>query len=87
MKTVLKPTPPKRPFNLLLNEETVQQARSFTSNLSATVDSLQTDYVTMQNEALSARQNLGDTVADAWNQFHTAQGSFADDYSTYDGPV
>ena len=82
MKTAFKPTPPKRPFNLLLNEETVQQARNFTSNLSATVDSLLTDYVTKQNEALNARQNLGDTVADAWNQFHAAQGSFADDYST-----
>jgi antitoxin CcdA len=35
----------KRPVNLLLSDECVQQARHFTSNLSATVDALLADYV------------------------------------------
>ena len=72
----------KRPFNLLLNEGTVRQARKYTDNLSATVDSLLADYVARQGEAMHARQQLGDAVAEAWNQFHATHGSFADDYST-----
>lgn len=72
----------KRPVNLLLNEENVQQARNYTSNLSATVDLLLADYVVKQNEAVLSKQKRGDAVAEAWNQFYATQGSFADDYST-----
>ncbi len=72
----------KRPFNLLLNEENVRQARHFTSNLSATVDLLLADYVTSQNEARLSRQKQGEAVAEAWNRFHAMRASFADDYST-----
>lgn len=45
----------KRQFNLLLNEQNVQQARNFTSNLSATVDGLLAEFVERQN-------NTGDEV-------------------------
>jgi len=82
MKNTAGHAPQKRPFNLLLNEGTVLQARGFTNNLSATVDSLLADYVAKQNEALLSRQKQGDAVAEAWNQFHARHGSFADDYST-----
>jgi post-segregation antitoxin (ccd killing protein) len=82
MKNAAKQSSQKRPFNLLLNEENVLQARSFTGNLSATVDALLADYVTKQNEALRAKQQQGDAIAEAWNQFHASNGSFADDYST-----
>lgn len=81
MKTATQ-SPQKRPFNLLLSENTVQQARGFTSNLSATVDSLLADYVKKQNEALLVKQQQGDAIADAWNQFHARHGPFADDHST-----
>lgn len=82
MKTTAAQPPQKRPFNLLLSESTVQQARGFTSNLSATVDSLLADYVKNKNEALLSKQQQGDAVAEAWNQFHARHGSFADDHST-----
>ncbi|MDP2828813.1 MAG: type II toxin-antitoxin system CcdA family antitoxin [Sulfuricellaceae bacterium] len=82
MKPASNPQPSKRPFNLLLNDSTVKQARSFTNNLSATVDALLADYVAKQNEQRLAKQNQGDAIAEAWNTFHTAHGSFADDFST-----
>jgi len=82
MKTATHQPPHKRPFNLLLNEENVQQARNFTNNLSAPVDALLADYVAKQSEALLSKQKQGDAVAEAWNQFYATHGSFADDYST-----
>ena len=82
MKTAIHSQPVKRPFNLLLNDSTVKQARSFTNNLSATVDALLADYVAKQNEQRLVRQNQGDAVAEAWNTFHATHGSFADDFST-----
>jgi len=82
MKTTDARSPHKRPFNLLLNEGTVRQARRYTNNLSATVDSLLADYVARQEETTLARQELGNRVAEAWNQFQATHGSFADDYST-----
>jgi post-segregation antitoxin (ccd killing protein) len=82
MKPALHPQPAKRPFNLLLNDSTVKQARSFTNNLSATVDALLADYVAKQNEQQLAKQNQGDAVAEAWNAFHAQHGSFADEFST-----
>jgi antitoxin CcdA len=82
MKTAAQTTLTKRPVNLLLSEDTVRQARNFTNNLSATVDGLLVDYIARQNEAQLSRQQLGDSVADVWNRFHTEHGAFADDYST-----
>ncbi|NWG30668.1 MAG: type II toxin-antitoxin system CcdA family antitoxin [Rhodocyclaceae bacterium] len=82
MKTTAQAAPAKRPVNLLLSEENVRRARQFTDNLSATVDGLLVDYIARQNEAQQARQQRGDAVADAWNRFHEAHGSFADEHST-----
>ncbi len=72
----------KRPVNLLLSEECVQQARAYTNNLSATVEGLLLDFVARENNARMVRQQLGDAVSEAWNQFRAGQGSFADDHST-----
>lgn len=82
MKTQSSTPSRKRPVNLLLNEDCVQQARHFTSNLSATVDALLADYVRQQNEALQSRRQLSETVAEAWNNFQSSYGSFADEHST-----
>jgi post-segregation antitoxin (ccd killing protein) len=82
MKSHAQTQPAKRPVNLLLNEGTVQQARVFTRNLSSTVDALLAEYVAREQAALSSRQQLGDVVADTWNAFNAAHGSFADEYST-----
>ena len=64
MKPAITHQSHKRPFNLLLNEGTVKQARSFTNNLSVTVDSLLADYVANQNEELFAIQNVVDAVVE-----------------------
>lgn len=72
----------KRPFNLTLNEVTVEQARRYTHNLSATVDGLLADFVAREAMAQRERQQLRDDVCDALNQFNTVHGSFADEYST-----
>lgn len=82
MKNLTSVASRKRPVNLLLNEDCVQQARHFTSNLSATVDALLADYVRQQNEALQSRRQLGEAVAEAWNSFQSRYGSFADEHST-----
>lgn len=82
MKTQASVASRKRPVNLLLSDECVQQARHFTSNLSATVDALLADYVRQQNEALQSRRQLGEAVAEAWNSFQSSYGSFADEHST-----
>jgi hypothetical protein len=50
--------------------------------LSSTVDVLLADYVARQQAEQSVRQQLGDAVAETWNAFHAAQGSFSDEYST-----
>jgi antitoxin CcdA len=64
MKPAITHQSHNRPFNLLLNEGTVKQARSFTNNLSATVDLLLADYVAKRYEELLAIQNLVDAVAE-----------------------
>jgi hypothetical protein len=52
---VMKPAghaqPAKRPFNLLLNQAAVQQARIYTPHLSSIVDILLADYVSRQQAA------------------------------------
>ena len=82
MKSSSQPQVAKRPCNLLLNEATVQQARLFTPNLSSTVEALLAYFVARQQAAQAALQQRGDAVAEAWNAFHAAHGSFADEYST-----
>ena len=72
----------KRPVNLTLNEALVAQAKAYTSNLSATMESLLADFVTSQQQAQRSRQQMADTCADDWNAVHAAVGSFADEHST-----
>ena len=68
----------KRPVNLTLNESLVAQARNYTSNLSATLEVLLTDYVQRQEQARHMRQQ----AADDWNTLHTRVGSYADEHTT-----
>jgi antitoxin CcdA len=72
----------KKPFNLTLNEVTVEQARRYTNNLSATVDGLLADFVARESAERRDKQQLRDDVCDALNQFNVMYGSFADEYST-----
>jgi post-segregation antitoxin (ccd killing protein) len=70
----------KRPFNLTLSEATVAEARRHTSNLSATVDSLLTEFVAKQTQRAQERQRECDAICDTWNQFRAEHASFADEH-------
>lgn len=72
----------KRPVNLTMNEALVQQAKTYTSNLSATVESLLAGFVAQQQSEQRQRQQRADACAADWNAVHAAVGSFADEHST-----
>ncbi len=72
----------KRAVNLTLNENLVAEARNYTSNLSATMESLLADFVVAQQNAQRKRQQVADVCAADWNAVHAAVGSFADEHST-----
>lgn len=72
----------KRPVNLTINEALVAQAKTYTDNLSATVESLLADFVTREQTAQQQRQQRADDCAADWNAVHAAIGSFADEHAT-----
>lgn len=72
----------KRAVNLTLSEGLVAQAKTYTSNLSATMEELLVAYVAQQQQARLSRQQQADTASMDWNAVHVAVGSFADDHST-----
>ena len=72
----------KRAVNLTLNEGLVAQAKTYTSNLSATMEELLAAYVAQQQQTRLSRQQQADAVATDWNAVHAAVGSFADEHST-----
>jgi len=72
----------KRPVNLTLNEDLVAQAREVTDNLSAVVESLLADYITLEKQRRAAEANAVRETIGVWNRFAERIGSFADDHST-----
>ena len=72
----------KRAVNLTLNEALVTQAKSYTNNLSATMESLLTEFDATQQSAQGKRQQEADVCVADWNAVHAAVGSFADEHST-----
>lgn len=72
----------KRPVNLTLTEGLVAEAKSFSANLSATVETLLAGYVAREQQARLNRQQLADVCAADWNALHESVGSFADEHST-----
>ncbi len=72
----------KRPVNLTLNEDLVNQAKSMTDNLSAVVESLLAEFVGRERrERLEKTKALVTTVA-MWNRFNSKSDSIADEYSS-----
>ena len=72
----------KRPVNLTLNEDLVQQAKGLTNNLSGVVESLLSDFVAQeQKHRLAKAKTLEATIA-VWNDFNSKMGSFSDEYSS-----
>ena len=76
------PSTRKRPVNLTLSEGLVAQAKNYTDNLSATMESLLADFVASQRQAGLTHRQMADACAADWNAVHAAVGSFADEHST-----
>lgn len=72
----------KRPVNLTLSEDVVASAKRYSNNLSATVETLLTEYARRQQLAAAERQQRAQACATEWNAVHAAVGSFADEHST-----
>ena len=72
----------KRPVNLTLNEALVAQAKTYTNNLSATMEELLAQYVAAQQKASANRRQMADACVEEWNNFASDHGSFADEYRT-----
>ena len=72
----------KRPVNLTLSAALVEQAKTYTDNLSATMDTLLAEFVASQQQTRLSRQQMADTCAADWNALHATVGSYADEHST-----
>lgn len=72
----------KRPVNLTLNENLVAQAKTYTSNLSATMETLLAEFVANQQQSRRTQQQLADACVDEWNALNAQFGSFADEHTT-----
>jgi len=71
---------PKRPVNVSLNEDLVRRAKTYTKNLSGTVEDLLQGFV----ETESARRQTEDAVLNEWidffNDFHSKHGLLSDEF-------
>jgi len=72
----------KRPVNLTLNEDLVQQAKGMTDNLSGVVESLLSDFVERERKHRLARAKTIEATVAVWNDFNAKMGSFSDEYSS-----
>ena len=82
MKTGYDAGARKRPVNLTLNEDLVQQVRGMTDNLSGVVEGLLAEYVEHDRQQRAGRaKEIAATIA-LWNEFGAKVGSFADEHST-----
>ena len=72
----------KRPVNLTLSEDLVEQVKGVTDNLSGVVESLLADFLSKEREHRSSIAEQARATAAVWNHFGERNGSFADDHST-----
>ncbi len=82
MKTRYNSAARKRPVNLTLNEDLVEQVKGMTDNLSGVVESLLTDFVEQERKHRIAKAKIIESTVAAWNDFNTKTGSFSDEYSS-----
>jgi antitoxin CcdA len=72
----------KRPVNLTLNEDLVNQAKGLTDNLSQVVESLLSGYLAKARAEQLARSAAVEATVKVWNDFNAQSGSIADEYSS-----
>ena len=72
----------KRPVNLTLSEDLVEEAKGVTDNLSGVVETLLAEFVSKERERRSGIAEEARATAALWNEFEERNGSFADEHST-----
>ena len=82
MKTIALTAARKRPVNLTLSEDLINQARSLTDNLSGVVESLLAEFVSRERREQLAKSKVVEAAVSSWNSFNSKAGSFADEHST-----
>jgi antitoxin CcdA len=82
MKANVETAARKRPVNLTLSEDLVNQAKSLTDNLSGVVESLLTDFVNRERRDRLQRSKAVEAAVASWNKFNSRSGSIADEYTT-----
>jgi antitoxin CcdA len=70
----------KRVVNLTLSKSLVDQARLYSSNLSATVEMLLINYVNAQSKINQQKIQTAQKLSTQWNLVNDQLGSFADEY-------
>ena len=82
MKPAFNPRARKRPVNLTLNEDLVNQAKSLTDNLSAVVENLLSGFLEAQEREQQAKAQVVEASVRQWNDFEHKIGALGDEYST-----
>jgi len=76
------PSARKRPVKVTLNAELLDQAKHYTGNLSATMESLLAEFVAGKRRAWALRQLDVDVCVEQWNAFHDRICSFSDEHTS-----
>lgn len=74
---------PKRPFNVSLNGDLVRRARSYTRNLSGTLEDLLEDFVAREEARRREEDQRLGRVLGALNAFHGQQGLLSDEFQSF----
>ncbi|CEE19422.1 type II toxin-antitoxin system CcdA family antitoxin [Xanthomonas citri pv. citri] len=82
MKSFYNLMAPKRDVNLSLNTDLVAEAKHFTENLSAEVESLLADFVAVKKSEEYSQKNSRHLAAEAWGEFLKSNPSFAEEVSS-----
>lgn len=82
MQTLVHAQGRKRPVNLTLNAELVDEARALSGNLSAAVEAMLTEYVARERSKQAQERLSAAAACRTWNAVLQAHGSsFADEHS------
>jgi antitoxin CcdA len=72
----------KRPVNLTLNEDLVNQAKSLTDNLSGVVETLLSEYVAKARDERLVKSKAVESTVKMWNDFNAKLETISDEYSS-----